>query len=82
MERYRKRLITGAVLMAVGFSAELVMLAGLFTADRPPVWFWSLILLIGVGGVVIVSAFRAAGRDRRDRTVALLSGDGGAQPRG
>lgn len=82
MEQYRKRLLLGALLMAVGFVAELVMLSGLFTVDRPPLWFWSLILLIGVGGVVIISAFRAAGRDRRDRTVALLPGDSGKQPRG
>ena len=82
MEQYRKRLVFGALLMAIGFFAELVMLAGLFTTDRPPLWFWSLILLIGVGGVVIISAFRAAGRDRRDRTVALLSGDSGRRPRG
>ncbi len=82
MEQHRKRLVLGAMLMAVGFIAELVMLSGLFTADRPPVWFWSLILLIGLGGVVIISAFRAAGRDRRDRTVALLSGDDGLRPRG
>ncbi len=82
MERYRKRLIVGAALMTVGFVAELVMLSGLFTADRPPVWVWSLVLLIGVGGVVLISAFRAAGRDRRDRTVALLAGGDGPQPRG
>ncbi len=82
MERYRNRLFVGSALMAIGFLAEVVMLAGLVSADRPPQWFWGLILLIGVGAVVIVSAFRAAGRDRRDRTVALLSPDGGRPRRG
>ncbi|MHB0927917.1 MAG: hypothetical protein ACYC3W_03205 [Candidatus Nanopelagicales bacterium] len=82
MERYTNRLYIGTALMAVGFLAEVVMLSGLVTADRPPQWFWGLMLLVGVGAAVIVSAFRAAGRDRRDRTVALLSPDGGSPRRG
>lgn len=67
--------------MAVGFAAELVMLTGIVLPERPPVWFWSLILCIGIGGVTIVSAFRAAGRDRAHRTAQAL-GDPGAKTRG
>ena len=72
MNRYRRRVRTGITLMAIGFIAELTMLSGLVTDARPPVWFWSLILLIGVGGAVVVSAFFSAGRDRRVRTEAVL----------
>ena len=75
MERYRGRLVLGTALMAVGFAAELVMLSGLVLPQRPPAWFWSLLLLIGVGGCVIISAFVASGRDRREGTKALLEGD-------
>ena len=75
-------MIVGTVLMAVGFAAELVMLSGLVLTQRPPAWFWSLLLLIGVGGGVIVSAFRAAGRDRRDGTRALLEGGGSPRSHG
>ena len=81
MERYRNRLVVGAALMVVGFLAELVMLAGIVLPERPPVWFWSLILCIGIGGAIIVSAFRAAGRDRSHRTAQAL-GDPGRGARG
>jgi len=66
-------MIVGGALMALGFLAELVMLSGIVIDDRPPEWFWGMILWIGVGGVVFISAFVAAGRDRRDRTRALLA---------
>ena len=72
MNRYRRRVRFGATLMAAGFIAELVMLTGLVTDSRPPAWFWSLLLLIGLGGAVLVSAFLAAARDRRVRTQAVL----------
>ncbi len=81
MERFRTRLVTGAVLMVVGFVAELVMLTGIVLPERPPVWFWSLILCIGIGGATIVSAFRAAGRDRAHRTAQAL-GEPGPDARG
>ena len=80
MERFRTRLIVGGVLMAVGFVAEVVMLAGIVLPERPPVWFWSLLLCIGIGGAVIMSAFRAAARDRARRT-ALAANEPDA-PRG
>ncbi len=80
MERFRTRLIVGGTLMAVGFVAEVVMLAGFIFPERPPVWFWSLLLCIGIGGAVIASAFRAAGRDRARRT-ALATGESDAPRR-
>ncbi len=58
--------------MGVGFLAEVVMLSGLFTSARPPAWFWGLLLLIGVGGAVVVSAFRAAGRQRTQLTQTMF----------
>lgn len=71
-------MIVGTALMAVGFAAELVMLSGLVIAERPPAWFWGMLLWIGVGAVVFVSAFVAAARNRRDRTRTLLEPDEGA----
>lgn len=70
MERYRNRLLIGTLLMGIGFLAELVMLSGLLIPQRPPTWFWGLLLLIGVGGVVVASAFVSAASDRRRRTEA------------
>lgn len=76
VERFRSRLILGAALMGVGFLAELVMLSGLVIEQRPPAWFWGLLLWIGVGSVVVVSAFVSAARDRRERTLRALSTPG------
>lgn len=81
MERFRTRLLVGTGLMAVGFVAELVMLAGVVLPERPPVWFWGLMLLIGVGAAVVVSAFVASARDRRERTARALGAPGAAGPR-
>ena len=74
MERYRKRLIVGAGLMIVGFLTVLVVMSELLTGGHLPAWTWGLFLLIGVGAAVLVSAFVAAGRDRRRAT------EGGAGP--
>ena len=70
MERYRRRLIVGAALMAVGFGTVLVALTELVT--QLPAWTWGLFLLVGVGAGVVISAFRASARDRRNATEALL----------
>lgn len=72
MERYRSRLIVGAALMAVGFLTVLVALSELITERQLPAWTWGLFLLVGVGAVVVISAFRAAARDRRTASETLL----------
>jgi uncharacterized membrane protein len=72
MERYRRRLIVGAALMAVGFGTVLVALTELVTERQLPAWTWGLFLLVGVGAAVVISAFRASARDRRNATEALL----------
>lgn len=72
MERYRRRLVVGAVLMAVGFLTVLVALSDLVAEPDLPAWTWGLFLLVGVGAGVVISAFRAAARDRRSATEALL----------
>ena len=75
MEQFRTRIRLGAALMGVGLLAELVMLSGLVIEQRPPAWFWGLLLLIGVGALVLASAFVGAARDRTRRTRQSL-GDG------
>lgn len=72
MEHYRRRLIVGAALMAVGFATVLVALSDLVTDPQLPAWTWGLFLLVGVGAAVVISAFRAAARDRRAATEALV----------
>lgn len=72
MERYRRRLIVGAALMAVGFLTVLVALSELVTDRRLPAWTWGLFLLVGIGAVVVVSAFRAAAKDRRKATELVV----------
>lgn len=75
MEQFQTRLRLGAALMVVGFVAELIMLSGLVIDARPPAWLWGFILLIGVGAVIVVSAFLATARDRTRRTRRSLAGD-------
>lgn len=71
-------MIMGTTLMGLGFVAVLVMLSGLMFSERPPSWIWGMLLWIGAGAGVFVSAFLAAARDRRDRTRTLLEPDQGA----
>lgn len=82
MEQYRTRMIVGTALMGLGLAAELIMLSGRMLDERPPAWIWGMILWIGVGGAVLISAFVAAGRDRRERTRALLEQGGPPAPLG
>jgi len=72
MERYRRRLIVGAVLMSIGFLTVLVGLSELVAEPQLPVWTWGIFLLTGVGAAIVISAFRAAARDRRTATESLL----------
>lgn len=65
-------MIVGTALMGLGFVAVLLMLSGLVVSERPPSWMWAMLLWIGAGAGVVVSAFTAAARDRRDRTRTLL----------
>ena len=65
-------MIVGTALMGLGFVAVIAMLTGLFVDERPPSWIWGMLLWIGVGAGVFVSAFVAAARDRRDRTRDFL----------
>jgi cytochrome c-type biogenesis protein CcmH/NrfF len=70
-------MIVGTALMGLGFVGALLMLSGLVVAERPPSWIWGMLLWIGAGAAVLVSAFFAAARDRRDRTRALFERDRG-----
>jgi uncharacterized membrane protein YfcA len=81
MERYRTRMIVGTALMALGFISVLGMLSGFIVSERPPSWVWGMLLWIGVGAGVFVSAFVAAARDRSSRTRAQTS-QGDADARG
>lgn len=65
-------MIVGTALMGLGFLAVVGMLSGLFVDERPPSWIWGMLLWIGVGAGIFVSAFVASARDRRDRTRGLL----------
>lgn len=62
-------MIVGTALMALGFLAVLGMLSGFVITERPPSWVWGMLLWIGVGAGVFVSAFVAAARDRSVRTL-------------
>ena len=72
METVRTRLIVGGALMLLGFAAVLVMLSGLIIDERPPSWLWGMVLWIGAGSAIVISAFVAVARDRRERTAAAL----------
>lgn len=72
MERYRKRLIVGAGLMVIGFLTVVVVISELITGGRLPAWSWGLFLLVGVGALVVMSAFVAAARDRRQATESAV----------
>lgn len=57
--------------MTIGFLTVVVVLSELVTGGHLPAWSWGLFLLVGVGAVLIASAFVAAGRDRRRATEGL-----------
>lgn len=61
-------MIVGTALMGLGFISVLAMLSGFVVSERPPSWVWGMLLWIGVGAAVFVSAFVAAARDRTTRT--------------
>ena len=81
MEQYRIRLIVGAAMMGLGFAAQAVMLSGLVLSERPPAWFWGMILWLGAGTTAIFSAFVAAARDRRQRSRDFSAANPPADPR-
>lgn len=81
MEQYRIRLILGTAMMALGFAAEAAMLSGLIVSERPPSWFWGMILWIGAGAVTLISAFFAAARDRRRKTRDFAASNRPSEPR-
>jgi len=77
MERFRTRLIVGTALMGVGFIAVFVMMLGFVFPQRPPSWIWAMVLWIGAGAGVVVSAFVSAATDRRRRTAQALRAEPG-----
>ncbi len=81
MEQYRIRLIVGAAMMGLGFAAQAVMLSGIVLSQRPPGWFWAMILWLGAGASSIFSAFVAAAGDRRKRSRDFTAANRPADPR-